>query len=160
MSVREQTEGQLEGLPSRPWQLMASAQATSLIATFFEFAFCALFPLTSLFNGAVTSWPTLTFYFFFKKSTIRRPGGALTLEGSMGVPPSRPPFPGQILAPETHLFKPWAPETPPGFFFFKTCFSTWTNFCRLSGNSSFKPKKSVPETLFLKARAAPIYLNF
>ena len=87
------------------------------------------------------------------------------------MPPSRPHFSGQILAPETHLFKPFFPlQSPHLDFFFKSCisspilsiFSSWdTNFSKnLFRRPNFKPKKSVPETLFLKARAARTYPNF
>ena len=85
------------------------------------------------------------------------------------MPPSRPPFSDQILAPKTHLFKPCSRD--PTWIFFFLIFNFKTNFCQFlapqthilakicSGDPSFKPKKSVPETLFLKARAAHIYHN-
>ena len=74
------------------------------------------------------------------------------------VPPSRPPFPGHILAPETLLFKPFSSsrDAPyPTLFFWTKDLLFKTNFCRFwlnfttlthnfskfrSGEPSFKPK--------------------
>ena len=65
------------------------------------------------------------------------PGGTHIGRWYVNMPPSRPPFSGHILAPETHLFKRFSHSRDPLGFMKNLVFQDRI-FC--SGDPSFKPQ--------------------